>query len=158
MKIEDVSFERSMVDLGEVWERSLPAKMKHLWKILGKLMVTALLINLLIELVSRKSLSSLAGYLLGNPLVFLVNTLLVLAPFLWVFFVRRKFFAASVTIFLWGVAGITNGVLLVFRTTPFTATDLKMIPYGAALLTTYLTWFQIVLGVIAFVLRCWFVW
>ncbi len=152
MKIEDVSFERSMVDLGEVWERSLPAKMKHLWKILGKLMVMALLINLLIELVSRKSLSSLAGYLLGNPLVFLVNTLLVLAPFLWVFFVRRKFFAASVTIFLWGLAGITNGVLLVFRTTPFTATDLKMIPYAAALLTTYLTWFQIVLGVIAFVL------
>ena len=115
-------------------------------------MITALLINLLIELISRKSLSSLIGYALGNPLVFLMNTLLVLAPFLWVFFVRRKFFAVSVTGFLWALAGIANGVLLLFRTTPFTATDLRMIPYAAALLTTYLTWPQIVLGAAAFVL------
>ena len=95
--------------------------MKHLWKWLGALTITALAVNIIIEFASRKSLSSLAGYVLGNPLVFLTNTLLVLAPFLWVFFVRRKYFAAAVTAFCWIAAGIANGVLLMFRTTPFTA-------------------------------------
>ncbi len=126
--------------------------MKHLWKWLGALTITALAVNIIIEFASRKSLSSLAGYALGNPLVFLMNTLLVLAPFLWVFFVRRKYFAAVVTAFCWIAAGIANGVLLMFRTTPFTATDFRLVKYALALLTTYLTWPQILLGLAAILL------
>lgn len=120
--------------------------MKRLWKLLGCLVLAALAVNVIIEFASRKSLPALAGYLFGNPLVFLVNTLLVLAPFLPVFFVRRKFFAAAVAAFLWIGAGGANGVLLMFRTTPFTATDLKLVKYAAALLTAYLTWTQILMG------------
>ena len=126
--------------------------MKHLWKWLGALTITALAVNIIIEFASRKSLSSLAGYVLGNPLVFLTNTLLVLAPFLWVFFVRRKYFAAAVTAFCWIAAGIANGVLLMFRTTPFTATDFRLVKYALALSTTYLTWPQILLGLAAVLL------
>ena len=39
----------------------------------------------------------------------------------------------------------SNSVLLVFRTTPFTAADLRLVKYAATLLTTYLTWWQIIL-------------
>ena len=120
--------------------------MKRLWKLLAVLLAAALFMNLIIELISRRSVLSLRDYLFGRPLVFLVNTLLILTLFLPVFFVRRKFFAGLAAMVVCVLAGVTNGVLLLFRTTPFTATDLKLIPYGAALLTTYLSWQQIAAG------------
>lgn len=123
--------------------------MKRLWKLLGMLLIAAFLMNLAVELASRKSLSSLADYVRGRPLVFLVNTLLVLIPFLPALFVKRKFFAAAAAGTAWMAAGVTNGVLLLFRTTPFTATDLRLVKYAAALLTTYFSWWQIVAGAAA---------
>lgn len=126
--------------------------MKKLWKLLGQLAVIALLLNMVIELLSRKSVVGLAAYLFGSPSVFLLNGLLILAPFLLVFFTRRKVFFASILTMLFLFMGIANGVLLVFRTTPFTAADLHLIKYAASLLTTYLTWWQIVLGAVGIVL------
>lgn len=126
--------------------------MKKLWKLLGQLAVIALLLNVLIELLSRKSIVGLAKYVVSSPMVFLLNAALLLAPFLLVFFTRRKVFLTSVLTFLGIAMGIANGVLLVFRTTPFTASDLRLVKYAANLLTTYLTWWQIVLGALALLL------
>lgn len=122
--------------------------MKRLWRLLGVLFLVAFLVNMAIELVSRKSVVSLADYMAGRSLVFLVNTLLVLTLFLPVLFVRRKWFVLAVAGVVWAAAGVTNGVLLLFRTTPFTATDLKLIKYGFVLLTTYFSWWQIGVGII----------
>ena len=126
--------------------------MKKMWKLLGQLAVIALLLNIVIELLSRKSLPGLAKYLVGSPFVFLLNTLLILTPFLFVFFTRRKVFLTSVLAILFLIMGITNGVLLIFRTTPFTAADLRLVKYAASLLTTYLKVWQILLGAVAVVL------
>lgn len=126
--------------------------MKKLWKLLGQLGVIALLLNILIELLSRKSIVELAKYVVGSPSVFLLNGALILAPFLLVFFTRRRVFLTCVLVFIGVAMGIINGVLLIFRTTPFTAADLRLIKYGANLLTTYLTWWQIVLGAVALLL------
>lgn len=123
--------------------------MKRLWKLFGQLVVLSLCINLFIELLSRKSLVQLAEYLCGSPMVFLLNGLLTLAPFLLVFFTRRKWFALVLIATVELAMGIANGVLLLFRTTPFTAADLRLVKYAASLLTTYLTWWQIVLGALA---------
>ncbi len=120
--------------------------MKRLWRLLGMLLLAAFFMNLMIELISRRSVLSLRDYLLGRPMIFLVNTFLILTLFLPVLFVRRKLFAGLAAMLVCLSAGVTNGVLLLFRTTPFTATDLRLIPYGAALLTTYLSWHQIVAG------------
>lgn len=126
--------------------------MKKLWKLLGQLVIITLLLNIFIELLSRKSIVGLAKYVVSSPAVFLLNAALLLAPFLLVFFTRRKVFLTSVLTFLGIAMGIANGVLLVFRTTPFTASDLRLVKYAANLLTTYLTWWQIVLGAIALLL------
>lgn len=126
--------------------------MKKLWKLLGQLGVIALLLNILIELLSRKSIVGLATYVAGSPSVFLLNGALILAPFLLVFFTRRKVFLTSVLVMVGITMGIVNGVLLIFRTTPFTAADLRLVKYGANLLTMYLTWWQIVLGAVALLL------
>lgn len=123
--------------------------MKRLWKLFGRLVIVSLIWNLVIELLSRKSLFLLGKYLFGSPLVFGLNTLLILAPFLLVFFTRRKVFLTTVLSVAVLAVGIVNGVLLIFRTTPFTASDLRLIQYAAVLLTTYLTWWQIALGAAA---------
>lgn len=112
----------------------------------------ALLLNIIIELLSRKSPVLLGKYIFGSTLVFLMNTLLILTPFLLVFFTRRKVFAATVLAVVALAMGMANGVLLIFRTTPFTASDLRLVKYAASLLTTYLSWWQIVLGAVAAVL------
>lgn len=116
------------------------------------MLFVALLLNIIIELLSRKSPVLLGKYIFGSPLVFLMNTLLILTPFLLVFFTRRKVFAATVLAVVALAMGIANGVLLIFRTTPFTATDLRLVKYAVSLLTTYLSWWQIVLGAVAAVL------
>lgn len=135
--------------------------MKRLWKLLGRLFVLSLLLNIIIELLSRKSVVLLGTYIAGSPTVFLMNTLLILTPFLLVFFTRRKVFLVTVLTLVALVMGIANGILLIFRTTPFTAADLRLVKYAASLLTTYLNWWQIVLGASAAVLAvigCMVIW
>ncbi len=123
--------------------------MKRLWKLLGILTGTALLLNVVTEILNRKSLFDTFLFLYHSPLIFLLNTLLFLVPFLPAFFTRRKVFL-TVLLFVIGLtAAIANCILLVFRTTPFTAADFHLIKYAATLLTTYLTYWQIGLMIIA---------
>ena len=114
--------------------------MKRLWKILGILLGTALLLNVVTEILNRKSFVGTVRFMIHAPMVFLLDTLLLLTPFLLVFFTKRKVFLAVVLFVTGFAAAITNSVLLVFRTTPFTAADLRLVKYAATLLTTYLTW------------------
>lgn len=135
--------------------------MKRLWKLLGQLVLVSLLLNMIIELLSRKSPLLLVKYMIGSPLVFLMNALIILTPFLLVFFTRRRVFLTTLLTVVVLAMGVANGVLLIFRTTPFTAADLRLVKYAASLLTTYLTWWQIVLGAAAAALAvafCVYVW
>lgn len=124
--------------------------MRRMWKLLGWLFLLSLCCNLLIELFSRKSITGTAGYVGGSFLVFLLNAGMLLTVFLPVLFTRRKWFLASVTMVAVLTAGAVNGVLLMFRTTPFTAQDLRLVQYAASLLNTYLSVWQIVLALGAF--------
>ena len=93
--------------------------MKKTWILLGKLFGLVLLLDLAIELLSRKSLIRLFDYSVGHVLVFLANALLLLPPFLLILFTRRKVFTAGILVILGLAMGLINGVLLIFRTTPF---------------------------------------
>ena len=123
--------------------------MKRLWKILGILVGTALLLNVATEILNRKSFLGTVSFVVHTPMVFVLDTLLFLTPFLLVFFTRRKVFLTVVLFVLGLTAAIANSVLLVFRTTPFTASDLRLMKYAATLLTTYLIWWQIILMAVA---------
>ena len=126
--------------------------MKHLGKTLGLMAAIALVMNLWVELFGRKTVGGLLEFLWKNPLVFLLNTVLFLVPFLMVLFTRRKIFWTMILVILELLMGIVNGVLLIFRTTPLTASDLRLVKYASSLLTTYLSWWQIVLGGAALIL------
>lgn len=135
--------------------------MKTYLKWLGRIFILSAILNALIELVSRKSLTGLGTYIGKSPLIFLLNTLIVALPFTIVFVVRRKIFVCIMLSVLWLFMGIVNGILLIFRTTPFTAADLRLVKYAASLATTYFTWPQLILigaGGIAAVVFCLTVW
>ena len=98
--------------------------MKRLWTLLGRLVLISMAVNLAVELFSRKSLSGLGGYVFGSPLVFLLNVLLTLIPFLLVFFIKRKILSwllrirkLFTTCLMWGT--IFPGMMLPAWMMPF---------------------------------------
>jgi phosphoglycerol transferase MdoB-like AlkP superfamily enzyme len=128
---------------------------------LGKLLFLSALINILIELAARKSLTSLYTYMRDGFLIFLLNTIILLLPFTVVFITKRKVFSCIAISVLWIFLGVTNGILLIFRTTPFTAADFRLVKYAISLATVYFTWVQIILMVLGFALAAtllFFVW
>lgn len=128
---------------------------------LGKLIFLSALINILIELAARKSLTSLYTYMRNGSLIFLLNTIIMLLPFTLVFITKRKVFSCIAVSVMWIFLGVTNGILLIFRTTPFTAADFRLVKYAVSLATVYFTWLQIILMVLGFALAAtllFFVW
>lgn len=124
---------------------------------LGRSVMMSLLVNLFIESASRKSIFAAVGYLVLHPVIFWLNGLIVLLPYMLVFLTRRRYFIMVAVSAAWCCAGVVNGFLLTFRTTPFTAADLRLIKYALNMLTMYMTWWQIILaaaGIIGAVLAC----
>ncbi len=109
----------------------------------------AFAINLFVESFSRRSLVLAMFYMAQSPLVFCYNLLLICATLSVSFFFKRRKFARFFIITLWVAVGITDFVLLQFRTTPFTAVDLLLLDSAFSIMGHYLTVFQIVLVVLA---------
>ena len=62
---------------------------------------------------------------------------------------RRRIFALSMILLLWIAVGVTDMVLLSFRTTPFTAVDLMLIADAFKIAHRYFSWWGVVLLIIA---------
>lgn len=107
--------------------------------------VISLLLNMAVETLSRKSFLSNLIYLLSNPLIFIYNSLIIAITVSFVLFFKRQVFGFILISTIWIVLGIINSVLLVFRTTPFTATDIKLIKSAFTIMNNYLNNFQIFL-------------
>ncbi|MFR5733534.1 MAG: hypothetical protein ACLUD2_17985 [Clostridium sp.] len=104
--------------------------MKRLWKILGILLGTALLLNVVTEILNRKSLWERFVFMIHAPMVFLLDTLLLLAPFLLVLLQAQSILAVvflCIEVCCGDVQQCASGV----RTTPFTAADLRLVKYAA---------------------------
>lgn len=115
-------------------------------------LVPAFLINLCIEGFSRESLIRPLFYPFQAPLVFLYNTLLICTTLSVSFLFKKRKFARFFIIALWLAVGVTDFVLLQFRTTPFTAVDLLLLDSAFSIMGHYLSPFQIVLVVLAILL------
>lgn len=108
-------------------------------------------LNLVIELLARRDIGNLLGYIIYSPLVFLHNIMIVMVTLLFGLFFKKRYFAYGVISAVWVIAGIVNGVLLGFhiRTTPLTAQDLGMIRSAISLAGKYLSFWLIVLVILA---------
>ena len=101
--------------------------------------VLALGMNLFIETMARHSLIQSVGFLIKSPAVFLFNTFIIFATYSIVLLFRRKIFWYVVVSSLWLALGITNGVILINRMTPFTVKDMANLGDGLSIVTNYLS-------------------
>ncbi|MDQ9823290.1 hypothetical protein RFZ44_08010, partial [Acinetobacter sp. 163] len=65
---------------------------------------------------------------------------------------RRRIFFLTIASIIWLALGITNGIILSNRMTPFTVYDLQSLKDGLSIATNYLSPVQIVLGGIGIIL------
>lgn len=135
--------------------------MKETGRWFARIGALSIIIHMIIESIGRKSVWMMFTYIGDSPLVFLLNTLILALPFTLVFLTRRKCFVMAIVSIVWLAAGVVNGFLLTFRTTPFTAADFRLVKYGLNMITTYMTWLQIILaigGCAAAVAGCVLIW
>lgn len=109
---------------------------------------TALVLNIIIELLSRRSLLALLKYMVFSPGIFLYNGLIILATLSIIFMFRKRVFVYLLLCALWLAIGITDFIVLFARTTPFTAQDLLLIEYAIRLLPDYIPIFLLIPGIL----------
>ena len=84
-------------------------------------------------------------YMTKSPLVFLYNSFIICISLALIFLFKRRVFVYAVICTFWLGFGITNGIILSSRVTPFTAVDFTMIKNAFSLLHTYFNNFQLIL-------------
>lgn len=121
------------------------------WKVLCCNIITALVLNLFLEWMARKSIKEVLAFINGRTYVFLFNVAILFMFLSIVLLVRKKIFVYTVITACWILIGLTNGVVLNGRKTPFTAVDLTVVKSILPVLNSYLDLWQIVLLVILMV-------
>ena len=105
----------------------------------------AVTINLLLEMLGRRSVLGALRYLFTSPFAFLCNTLIILLTLtIALFFKRRVFFMTAIST-IWVLLGITNCILLGFRTTPLSAVDFRIMQTAFQVIGYYLDAFDFIL-------------
>ena len=113
--------------------------------------IWALALNLIIETLGRFSTQGLAGgisFMFHSPVIFLYNTLIIFTTLVIASVFKRRLFVFTIAAIFWLAVGITNGVILTQRMTPFTVKDLSNVEDGSTIITNYLSTPVIVAGAV----------
>nr|WP_294464494.1 LTA synthase family protein [uncultured Sellimonas sp.] len=117
--------------------------------------VWAIVINFIIESISRHSVVAAWNYMVETPLVFLYNAFMIFVTFSIVYLFRRRVFVRILLSVFWIMLGVINGAMLLKRVTPFNAQDLKTLTEGLSLFTNYFAVYELVImavGVVAVII------
>ncbi len=125
---------------------------KYLHNSIALCVLLAFAINFIIEAVSRRSFFACLDYLTGSPMTFFYNTFMIFFTFSIAYLVKRRIFVYVMVAFFWLATGITNGIILSYRITPFTVTDMSLLPSVMSIIPNYMSTVQIVLAAAAAVL------
>ncbi len=121
-------------------------KWENLWRVFFKCcFYPALVCECFVELCSRRSSLNFMQFLSENLVVFLYNVLIIAVTASVCLLFRRSMFVLFIILLLWCTIGVTDFVLLSFRTTPFTAVDLALIQDALQVADRYLSGPMIVL-------------
>lgn len=118
---------------------------RYLHNSIALCVMLSFIINIIIESVSRKSILECLNYFLESPMTFIYNTFIIFFTYSIAYLVKRRIFVYVVVSIFWLSVGITNGVILSYRTTPFTVTDLGLLETVISIIPNYLSTVQIVL-------------
>ncbi len=126
-------------------------------------LMIAVLLNLIIEGLGRGRVLGGFEFLMANPKAFFYNIFLIFLTLSVSLLIRRRIFMYVLISSLWLALGITNGVILSFRMTPFTVSDLTLLENGISILPNYmttsqmlLTGFSLIFGIALFVVAFFF--
>lgn len=112
----------------------------------------ALLLDIIIESLNRGGLAGCFQFIAKSPQIFLYDGLILLATLSIGLLFKRRVFVNFIISAVWLILGTVNGVILTFRTTPFTTADLTLLETGLGVLPNYLSSGEIVLVVIGVIL------
>ncbi len=101
---------------------------------------------LIIEAISRHSVTAAWSFMVEHPIVFLYNAGYILSLMLISHCIRRRVFWRILVTVFWLLLGMLNGLILANRVTPFTGPDMKLVTDGLSVLRKYLPEWQAVLG------------
>ena len=110
--------------------------------------VLALAMNLFIETMARHSLIEGLRFFAERPGVFLFNSFIIFATYSVVLLFRRRVFWYVVISALWLTLGVTNGIILLNRMTPFTVKDMANLNDGLSIATNYLSATTLILAIV----------
>lgn len=116
------------------------------------LVMSAAVMNLVIESLGRHSLLSALKFIIDFPLQFLLGVLIVGMSFAISFVVPRRRFAYTFAALVWFGLAIANCIVLCFRVTPLCAIDFILLKSTFSIIGYYLTVWQIVLAAAAILL------
>ena len=115
------------------------------WVRLGFL---AILLNFIIECLSRHSVVKGFVYLGQHPFAYLFNCLMIFFTLSISMMFRKRIFVAFFISAVWFGFGVTNFIIRGSRKTPFTAPDFLNIPEGIRIITKYFSVFKIILVIV----------
>ncbi|MGI6751762.1 MAG: LTA synthase family protein [Anaerovoracaceae bacterium] len=110
--------------------------------------IMAFVLNMIIESVGRGSLVEGLSFLINHPKVFFYNALIIFCSLSITLLFRRRIFVFVIITSLWLALGITNGVILGFRMTPFTVSDLALLENGLSILPNYMNTLEIIFALV----------
>lgn len=112
------------------------------------LIVLSLLLEFVIEILSRHSLIDAIVFIIQAPYAFLFSALLIFATLAISLITPCKIFLQALFTIIWLGLGVTNCILLAKRVTPFSVNDLTLISSVFRIFRVYLSVFEIILIVI----------
>ncbi len=131
---------------------------KDIWKTKNKritaivYIVAPFICALFVDFFNKRSITGAFKGLVESPYTYFINVMIILFTIsLGLLCKKRLAFAASV-LALWLGLGVTNFVIMSMRTSPFSATDLKLLGQIDNIIEVYLTPFTLILIIVAIML------
>ncbi len=114
-------------------------------------MYASLILNTAVEMLSRRSIFGGLEAFSVHPVMFIYNSFIIFMTLGICTLFRKRIFAFTFIAIIWLACGITNCVLLGFRTTPFSAVDLQILSSVIDIVNVYLNGFELTLIVLAII-------
>ena len=113
------------------------------------ILINGFLLTMVVELLSRSSFPALFAFIVGSPLKFICNVLIITLTLSIALLSKRRYFLQALISIFWIILGVINHVVLIYRMTPFSAEDLKLLPALKMIIKNYVTP-EIVIALIVF--------
>ncbi len=122
--------------------RETLAKSIHTW--IFKCFAISLVIEIVLEILGRRSVVGGFVFIISSPFVYLYNVSIIFFTLLFALFLRKRVFGMIIISSIWLLCGIVNFVVLGFRVTPFAAIDFLMLKDTFSMIDVYFKkWQQI---------------